>query len=80
VYSDDRGDVVCVRWVGDCGFVNVSPIAGRDLGDDRSLRFVEDDGDVWAAALRRSSVAFRRASRASSSEVWEWTFCFLVAC
>lgn len=55
--------------MGVSGLLNVSPIAGRDRGEDRPLRFAEEDGDVCAAALRRSSVAFRRASRASSSEV-----------
>lgn len=55
----------------------MSPRAGRERGEERPVRF---EGEVWAAALSRSSVAFRRASRASSSEVWLWTLYFLVMC
>jgi len=69
--SEVRGDVVLF---GLCGFVNASPTAGRGRGLLRPF----GEGVVWAvaAAFNRSSVAFRRASKASSSEVWEETFCF----
>jgi hypothetical protein len=55
-----------VRW---CGLE-------RPEGEERpGLEFATA---FWlAAAFKRSSVARRRASRASSSEVWEETFCFL---
>ena len=53
--------------------MNVSPRGVRGFGLDRP-----GEGDLLdAAALRRSSVALRRASRASSSEVWEETAFFL---
>jgi hypothetical protein len=61
--------------------VKASPTGGRGRDEERPEGLPFGDGDVRAeaAALRRSSVAFRRASRASSSEVWEDTFCFLRA-
>ena len=56
------------------GWEKMSPRGGRGRGEERPFR----EGEVLEeAALRRSSVALRRASRASSSEVWEETFCFL---
>jgi hypothetical protein len=56
------------------GWEKISPRGGRGRGEERPFR----EGEVLEeAALRRSSVALRRASRASSSEVWEETFCFL---
>jgi hypothetical protein len=69
VNSVDNGLVAFVAFVGLCA--NVSPSGVRGFGLDRP------EGDVLAAALSRSSVARRRASRASSSEVWEETAFFL---
>ena len=74
--SGDLGFSACVgepekvspRGVRGCGLAR--PLAGRP-----GLMPVTD---FWPpAALKRSSVARRRASRASSSEVWDETFCFL---
>ena len=50
-------------------------IEARWWGEERPDRAAA--GEDEEAALRRSSVAFRRASKASSSEVWEETLCFL---
>ena len=54
---------------------NASPMGGRGRGEERPERTLGGERD--AAALSRSSVALRRASRASSSEVWEDTLSFL---
>jgi len=51
-------------------------IEARWWGEERPDRAAL--GEDEDAALRRSSVALRRASRASSSVVWEDTFCFLI--
>lgn len=56
------------------GGENVSPKGWRGRGLERPER---PPGTFAPAALRRSSVAFRRASSASSSEVWEETAFFL---
>jgi len=56
------------------GGENVSPKGWRGRGLDRPDR---PPGAFAAAAFNRSSVAFNRASRASSSEVWEETAFFL---
>lgn len=50
-------------------------IEARWWGEERPDRAAE--GEDEEAALRRSSVALSLASRASSSEVWEETLCFL---
>ena len=57
----------------------LSPRAGRGWGLERP-DLLEGDVRLLAAAFRRSSVALRRASSSSSSEVWEDTFCFLDSC
>jgi hypothetical protein len=75
--SDERGLVGLSAFVG-LGVKVSSPSAGRGRGLD-----LPDDADfaglapALAAFLRRSSVARRRASRASSSEVWLETARFL---
>ena len=71
--SVPSGEVGCFC---DWDLVNVSATAGRDRGLDRP----EEEllvGWFVPAILRRSSVALRRASRASSSEVWVFTTFFL---
>lgn len=68
--SDANGLVALAAFVGLCA--NVSPSGVLAFGLDRP------EGDLLdAAAFRRSSVARRRASRASSSEVCEDTAFFL---
>lgn len=68
--NSEANGLVALAFVGLCA--NVSPSGVRGLGLDRP------EGDLLiAAALRRSSVARRRASRASSSEVCEDTAFFL---
>lgn len=68
--SVDRG-LVC----GSLGGENASPTGIRWRGLERPD--LTPPGAFAAAALRRSSVAFSLASRASSSEVWEETARFL---
>ena len=69
--SDDSGLVALVALVGLCA--NVFPRGVRGFGLERP------DGDLLDdAAFSLSSVARRRASRASSSEVWEDTAFFLL--
>jgi len=74
--SEAKGEVAHLGLV--CGFVKASPTGGRGRGEDlpEGFPFGEGEERADAAALRRSSVAFSRASRASSSEVWDDTFCF----
>lgn len=82
--SVPKGDFCPSALVG----VNVSsPMLGRSRGLDLPFKPGEDlplrEDAVGAegerpAFLRRSSVALSRASRASSSEVCEDTFCFLL--
>ena len=84
--SDVFGRDVCLNseargLVGLCSFVGLgvkvsSPMAGRGRGLDLPDGFTGLT-PVLAAFLRRSSVARRRASRASSSEVWSETARFL---
>jgi hypothetical protein len=84
--SDVFGRDVCLNseasgLVRLCSFVGLgikvsSPMAGRGRGLDLPDGFT-GLAPVLAAFLRRSSVARRRASRASSSEVWSETARFL---
>ena len=84
--SDVFGRDVCLNseargFVGLCSFVGLgvkvsSPMAGRGRGLDLPDALTGLT-PVLAAFLRRSSVARRRASRASSSEVWSETARFL---
>ena len=75
--SDERGLVGLSAFVG-LGAKVSPPSAGRGRGLD-----LPDDADFAGLApavdafLRRSSVARRRASSASSSEVWLETALFL---
>jgi hypothetical protein len=65
--DSERGDVGCSRsrWARE----KVSPRGARVRGLEPTDRRLVGDVSPDAAALRRSSVALSRASRASSSDV-----------
>jgi hypothetical protein len=69
------GEVCCSRFA--CAKVSPRGIRGRGRGLERSDRCSVGEVLPVAAAFRRSSVALKRASRASSSDVWEVTLFFL---
>jgi hypothetical protein len=86
--SDVLGRDVCLNseergLVGLASFVGLgAKVSPARAGRDRGLDLPEDDdlaglAPVLAAFFKRSSVARRRASRASSSEVWLETARFL---